>query len=101
MTMKGKKQRMRTLEGTKIKEEKKMKNPIRTLCFILLTLAFGAGAWAQVTPVTPGQHLTRSQVEQLKTQGKKHSRKYARKVEGKAAKGAKKVSPDPVKKNQP
>jgi hypothetical protein len=78
-----------------------MKNPIRTLSFILLTLAIGPGAWAQETPVTPGQHLTRDQVGQLKTQGKKHSHKYSRKVGGKAAKGAKKVSPDPVKKNQP
>jgi hypothetical protein len=84
-----------------MKKEKKMKNPIRTLSFILVTLACGAGAWAQVTPVTSGQHLTRGQVDQLKTQGKKHSHKFSRKVEGKAAKGAKKVSPDPMKKNQP
>lgn len=78
-----------------------MKRILMASVALFITAGVGIGVWADEPAVKPGERLTRDQAVQLRDAAKqKHQKKGNpdRKIEGKAAKGARKVSPDPVKK---
>jgi anti-sigma factor RsiW len=81
-----------------------MKKTLKAALVILVMAACGRGAWASPDS-KPQPHLTQAQVDQLRAQQKQRHRKKAktavRKVGGQALRGAKRVSPGPVKKNNP
>jgi hypothetical protein len=76
-----------------------MKNILTAALVILVMAACGPRAWA--SDDKPQPHLTQAQVDQLRADQKqrhhKKSKTTTRKVDGKALRGAKRVSPDPVK----
>jgi hypothetical protein len=77
-----------------------MKKILKAALVILVMAACGPGAWAS-PDAKPHPQLTRAQVDQLRAEQKQRHQKKAkiptRKVDGKALRGAKRVSPDPVK----
>jgi len=77
-----------------------MKKIILTSALLFISAGAGMGVWADEPALKPGEKLTRDQAVQLNdaVKAKHHKKgKPARKIEGKALKGAPKVSPDPGK----
>ncbi|GEM_PF-1483459 len=80
-----------------------MKKIILTSALLFISAGAGMGVWGDEPAVKPGEKLTQDQAVQLNDAVKaKHLKKGkpARKIQGKAAKGAPKVSPAPTKSAQ-